>query len=184
MNDKSFVVYQHLFPNGKSYIGITGTSVHKRWRNGEGYKHQPKMKRAIDKYGWDNIQHNILAEGLTKEEAEEKEKELIAEFNSIECGYNVSIGGKLSRCYYLLPEVSALLNIVKKYVDVPDSFYQNKDMGEILNEHYLIVVNNHPHKFSLTDEFDCAVLWHEIVRCMDISYRLSEGLPIEGWDAE
>ncbi len=173
MDRNNYVVYQHLFPNGKSYIGITGTQTEKRWRNGKGYEDQPKIKNAIEKYGWDNVQHNILLTGLTKEDAEEKEKELIVQFKSIENGYNTSIGGGLARASYLLPEVSALFNSLKKFVEVPAAFYENKDLAEIVNEHYLIVVNNNPHKFSLTDDLECARLWKEIESCMEISYALS-----------
>lgn len=174
MDRNNYIVYQHLFPNGKSYIGITGTKTDRRWRNGKGYESQPKMARAIEKFGWDNIQHNILLCGLKKEEAEEKEKELIVKYNSIENGYNTSVGGGMGRASYLLPEVSMLFNVLKRFEDVPKDFYTNKDLAEIVNEHYLIVVNNHHHKFSFSDDRDCVLLWQEIARCIEISYLLSE----------
>jgi hypothetical protein len=64
--------------------------------NGCNYKKNTLFYRAIKKYGWDNITHEILFDGLTKEEAEQKEKELIAEYksNSPEFGYNISCGGE------------------------------------------------------------------------------------------
>ena len=71
--------------------------VKKRWLNGYGYskKNQFKMYNAIQKYGWENIKHEILFENLTKEEAEEKEIELIAQYksNQIQFGYNTENGG-------------------------------------------------------------------------------------------
>lgn len=71
--------------------------VKKRWLNGYGYskKTQFKMYNAIQKYGWENIKHEILFENLTKEEAEEKEIELIAQYksNQIQFGYNTENGG-------------------------------------------------------------------------------------------
>lgn len=92
----SYVVYRHTFPNEKVYIGITGQRPEKRWRSGFGYTHNRYLKDAIQKYGWDNIKHEILIEGLTKEQAEQKEIELIAEHksNQREYGYNLSTGGE------------------------------------------------------------------------------------------
>lgn len=40
-NNKKFCVYEHLFPNGKRYIGITSKNLEARWENGNGY-HQKK----------------------------------------------------------------------------------------------------------------------------------------------
>lgn len=84
-----------IFPNGKKYIGITKQEVEKRWLKGNGYKGNKYMFRAIKKYGWDNIKHIILFENLTKEEAEQKEIDLIKLFKSNErqYGYNIQNGG-------------------------------------------------------------------------------------------
>ena len=93
----AYTVYMHVFPNGKRYIGITYQAVNRRWREGEGYKGQA-VYDAIKKYGWENIEHLILYEGLTKEEAEQKEIELIVLYKtkSHENGYNVENGGNCS----------------------------------------------------------------------------------------
>ena len=94
MIDKPYVVYRHIFPNGKCYIGITcAKPYHRRWRGGTGYYAQPKIYKAILKYGWENIRHELLYENLTVDEANQLEQELIAKFNSIENGYNISTGG-------------------------------------------------------------------------------------------
>lgn len=91
---KRYVVYRHIFPNGKSYIGITSQyPLWHRWRGGHGYNKQPKMWRAILKYGWENVQHEVLAESLTLAEANRVEREMVARFDSIENGYNISSGG-------------------------------------------------------------------------------------------
>lgn len=92
----NWYVYIHIFPNGKKYIGITSQSLKNRWRDGKGYKEQPIIWKAIQKYGWDNIEHKILFENLSKEEAEKKEKELIKEFDTLiynNKGYNIQEGG-------------------------------------------------------------------------------------------
>ena len=92
--EKTYVVYRHLFPNGKSYIGITCVEpYYYRWRAGSSYSQQPKVYNAIKKYGWKNIKHELLYENLSQAEANRIEQEMIAKYNSIENGYNVSIGG-------------------------------------------------------------------------------------------
>lgn len=93
-----FTVYKHICPNGKVYIGITSKPLKERWQNGKAYKSNAHFWNAITKYGWDNIKHEILFEGLTKEEAEQKEIALIAQHKSNlpERGYNRSTGGECS----------------------------------------------------------------------------------------
>lgn len=92
---KNFIVYKHTAPNGKVYIGITSQTPSKRWNNGRGYEKNIFFYNAIQKYGWENIKHEILFDSLTKEEAEQKEVELIEEYksNQREYGYNVARGG-------------------------------------------------------------------------------------------
>ena len=90
----AYTVYMHTFPNGKTYIGITRQDVRRRWRKGDGYIGQP-VHEAIKKYGWGNITHTILAEGLNKEDAENAEIYYIAKYKSLshENGYNIEKGG-------------------------------------------------------------------------------------------
>ena len=90
-----WTVYKHTSPNGKVYIGITSQVPEKRWLNGWGYVGNVYFTKAIQKYGWDNFTHEILFDGMTKEEAEAKEIELIAQYDSTNRsrGYNISLGG-------------------------------------------------------------------------------------------
>ena len=93
---KNYTLYRHTFPNGKFYIGITNQTAEKRWgNNGNGYKTQSLVYNAILKYGWQNIRHEILYTNISKQEAEEKEIELIRQHksNQREFGYNVNNGG-------------------------------------------------------------------------------------------
>ena len=55
-------VYIHTFPNGKKYVGVTSqVPASLRWHNnGSGYKNQGYISRAIEKYGWDNVSHEIV----------------------------------------------------------------------------------------------------------------------------
>ena len=93
----AYAVYMHTCPNGKSYVGITKTPVKRRWHNGGGYISQQYFYRAIQKYGWDNIKHDVLFEGLNEDEAKATEIRLIAErdLTNSSNGYNVSPGGNL-----------------------------------------------------------------------------------------
>ena len=90
---KNFTVYMHISPSGKRYIGITQRAPEKRWMNGNGYKHQ-QFYKAIEKYGWHNIEHRILYTSLSEKEAKKIEVELIKEYNTVyPNGYNVTHGG-------------------------------------------------------------------------------------------
>lgn len=94
--DNNYTVYKHTAPNGKVYIGITFRKPETRWSNGNGYSRQKHFYAAIKKYGWENIKHEILFENLSKEDACQKEIELIAQYksNDPEFGYNQSLGGE------------------------------------------------------------------------------------------
>lgn len=100
-NQKEYIVYKHTSPSGKVYIGITCQKPKSRWRNGEGYRpRQGELTpfwRAIEKYGWGNIKHEIVATHLSRKEACLMEKELIRKFKSDDSqyGYNVLKGGEI-----------------------------------------------------------------------------------------
>lgn len=97
MQEENYTVYKHVNKtNGKVYIGITSGSPKKRWGNGRGYHGSAHFKAAIEKYGWDNFEHLIIQEGLTKTEACNLEQKLIADLDARnpEKGYNLSSGGE------------------------------------------------------------------------------------------
>ena len=71
----------HTTPSNKVYVGITGRKPNERWQNGKGYSDNIHFSRAIKKYGWENIKHEIIADGLTREQASELEKIYIALYN-------------------------------------------------------------------------------------------------------
>ena len=95
---KEYVVYIHKNKiDGKEYVGLTSLSPPtKRWQNGKGYKTQIKFYRAIEKYGWDNFEHIIVAQHLSAESASVLEQQLIKEHNTINKGYNVDEGGVIT----------------------------------------------------------------------------------------
>ena len=95
----SWTVYEHITPSGKRYIGITSReNPNQRWRNGNGYK-DTLFGRAIEKYKWENIQHNILFDDLTEKEAKWLENYLICYYWTFvgfknSKGYNMTLGGE------------------------------------------------------------------------------------------
>ena len=98
LNCMSWTVYEHITPSGKRYIGITHLKPEERWRNGRGYKKGSAFRRAIDKYCWNDIQHNIVSTDLTEKEAKWLENYLICYYWTFvgfkDCkGYNCTLGG-------------------------------------------------------------------------------------------
>lgn len=112
MKEKKYIVYVHIFPNNKKYFGITSKKPNARWENGSGYseKRQPVIYNAIQKYGWENIEHKILYTDLTFEEANLKEIELIAKYKTNcrrygdDYGYNMTDGGDGTKGHFVSEE--------------------------------------------------------------------------------
>lgn len=92
--EKTYCVYCHTSPSNKKYVGIS-CNPEKRWNNGKGYIKNYLFWRAIEKYGWDNFQHEILYTDLTSEQAKEIEIQLIDEWQLTDpqYGYNLRAGG-------------------------------------------------------------------------------------------
>ena len=93
-----YCVYCHTNKaNGKKYFGITQQKPQRRWNRGEGYKHNRYFYGAIQKYGWNGFDHDVIMDGLSKEDAIEIERFLIASHQTTnrEKGYNISEGGEL-----------------------------------------------------------------------------------------
>lgn len=101
--NKSYLVYKHTTPTNKVYIGITCETIAQRCKRGKGYRNNQAFYNAIEKYGWDNISHEILFTGLTKAQAEQKEIELIALYKSDKksYGYNITSGGGVNCGFHL-----------------------------------------------------------------------------------
>ncbi|MCM1232644.1 MAG: hypothetical protein NC489_21165 [Ruminococcus flavefaciens] len=100
--DNIWSVYIHIVPKrisgykwDKYYVGITSQSVKKRWSGGNGYVSNQYFYKAIKKYKWENIIHEIIAKNLTMNEACDMERTLIRYLNSNnnKYGYNLTSGG-------------------------------------------------------------------------------------------
>lgn len=69
--------YCHILPNEMFYIGCSGQQPSKRWKPSH-YK-STSLQPGIEEFGWENIRHVVLKDGLTKEQAEQLEDLLIQE---------------------------------------------------------------------------------------------------------
>lgn len=104
----NYKVYMHISPSNKRYIGITkSVKPENRWGSrGQGYRNQVLFNRAIQKYGWDNFEHIIVADHLTKQDACNIEKELIIKYKTKDAqyGYNLTNGGEGTAGYIYTEE--------------------------------------------------------------------------------
>ena len=98
-DSKKYIVYCHENKiNGKKYFGITSGNPKYRWNNGKGYIHNNYFYKAIIKYGWNDFNHIILFNELSKEIVCEIESFLIRKYKTYikEYGYNLTLGGELN----------------------------------------------------------------------------------------
>ena len=86
---RQYCVYELTFPDGKKYYGMT-VNTQMRWNNGTGYRNQT-VGKVIEEFGWENVEKRIIAENLTKQNAELVERTLIKGTGSDipGIGYNV-----------------------------------------------------------------------------------------------
>lgn len=90
----SYAVYRHTCPDGKVYIGATMQKPTRRWHGGCAYKSNKAFYAAIQLWGWDQIRHEVLAEGLPEKTAHTLEAQLIQEHRSTDprYGFNRAAG--------------------------------------------------------------------------------------------
>lgn len=137
--EKNYIIYEHVSPCGKRYIGVTSQKAGNRWKHGFGYTYNDYFTKAIKKYGWDNFEHNILFDGLTKEEASIREKELIAKYNTTnrDYGYNIADGGEGVAGYKHSDKVKHQISVSMKGNDncLSESILQFDLKGNFIKEY-------------------------------------------------
>ena len=124
-----WTVYVHIVPKAitkynydKYYVGITSRNPKRRWgKDGCCYIGQ-LFYDVIQKYGWDNIEHYIIAEHLTKNEAENFEQTLIKVLkcnvnNNEKYGYNVTKGGNVVTGYKHTKETKEKMKIIQQSIN-------------------------------------------------------------------
>lgn len=129
-------IYKYTSPSGKIYIGQTTLSIKERagYGNGLGYKTCTIFYQAIQKYGIQNFQVEILGE-FPKEELNDKETYFIHFYNSLmPNGYNMidgATGGQLGaeankkrvKKYDLNGNLVKIYNSVQEAADDNDTLY-------------------------------------------------------------
>lgn len=90
----TYKVYKYTnIINQKVYIGQTSQTLEQRAQKGENYKSCPNFYKAIQKYGWENFQSEVLEDNLTRQQAHDQEKYYISYYDStnIDKGYNICL---------------------------------------------------------------------------------------------
>ena len=147
-NDTLYTLYMHVTPSKKRYIGITSQKVERRWNNGKGYIKNVHFYRAIIKYGWDNIEHVIIATNLEKDVAKQMEIELIGKYNTtnVEQGYNITRGGDTRVCTETTRE-----KLSKSLTGKPKSEHMKRALSETRKRMiYPKLTEEHKRKISLS----------------------------------
>jgi group I intron endonuclease len=90
-------IYGLQSPSGKWYIGQTTKDpidyIRSNYEVALGFR-RPKLKRAINKYGFSNFKVALICAAFSKEELDNKEIKYIQEYNCLgNNGYNCRLGG-------------------------------------------------------------------------------------------
>ena len=172
-SDRMYIYQITNLINGKIYIGQTN-NIQKRWANHR-CNNDPNMviARALRKYGIDNFKFEVLLRGLTPDEANQKEIELIKEKNSlVPYGYNVATGGKRmdgvsrlgadnSNAHLTEEEAQYILNNRDKPMYVLYDLFCDKISYESFKKIYhhqtytnlTTTVNEYPYNFEFGNQF-------------------------------
>ena len=131
---KDFIIYKHTNKsNGKIYIGQTSQDPERRWRiDGKGYQDSPKFWNAIEKYGWDNFEHEIIEEKLNSRQADEREIYWIAyydTYNNDNKGYNMTPGGS-NYMKELWQDEEYKTRMCKSFSEARKKSWSNKEFAE------------------------------------------------------
>ena len=95
MTENNYLIYALQSPKKRHNLYVGQTNDYDRRMK----EHQKEdsgctaIARAIQKYGWENIEEFVLIEGLTKEQANYWEKHYISIFDCFVNGYNLTSGG-------------------------------------------------------------------------------------------
>lgn len=84
---KPYYIYIHTCPNHYTYVGMS-QKPKQRWNKGEGYKNNKEFYQNIQRFGWENIKHEIVAETNYRWIAQKIERTLITHFKKKKISFN------------------------------------------------------------------------------------------------
>ena len=172
----SWLVYKHISPSDKVYIGITHLLPSQRWCRGNGYKNNPMFYRAIKKYGWDNIEHKIVISNLTKEQAEEVEKQLISYYKSIGLSYNITNGGEGTNGYKHTDEYKRRMrNLQLGRPKSPLSVQRQKETKALYPYHHTDEAKKKISEAAKLADHNKAAMYAKIVNSKAVILKTAEG---------
>jgi group I intron endonuclease len=137
--------------SGKVYIGQTIHTLEKRkdthLKSIETGK--SKFYRALKSYGVENFQWEVIDTATTKEELNQKEKNYIIEYNSIEDGYNMIEGGTGG-----YNEYAVIANRKKRKGKTYEEIYSSKEIIDNLKNNLRknIIEHNKVYGFNSIDK--------------------------------
>lgn len=177
----------HKFPNGKRYIGITSVGAENRWENGTGYNGQKKMADAIEVFGWKNIEHIVIVDGVSQGQSEKLEAFLISELDTIMNGYNVATKARNGRGSYLNSHIVGMATRVKQffhdqknandiYTKVQEIKF-DKEECEFWNAADTAVTKKHG-KLKDTNEVEVARYWIHMTNLFKLQLMMENGVDI------
>lgn len=134
---KTWTVYKHVSPSNKVYVGITSQEIiNKRWRYGTGYPNCTLFQNAINKYGWNNIKHQILFTNLTEGRAKNLEKDLIRHYKNLGISYNITDGGDGTLGRKFTNETILKMRQSHKNKKISESHRQNMRLAQLNRTKY------------------------------------------------
>lgn len=143
LSNKIWLVYEHVSPSGKVYVGITSQKVKVRWQNGSGYIHCKVFYRSILKYGWSNFQHNIIASNLGEQTAKNMEKDLIKFYKDKNISYNITNGGDATTGVPCSPIIKEKIGALWRGKEIP------QDVKEKMSKSHLGIKLSQDHKDNI-----------------------------------
>lgn len=138
----------------KSYIGQTNNFHSRKWQHERCYeKEKCKFHDAIEKYGTDSFEWEILEICDTREKALELERKYIALYNTYQNGYNENKGGVGG--HNAKPVVCLTLNgeFIKHYDSVDDTRNDGFDASCVLNSCRSPKRSSHNHLFMWEKDY-------------------------------